>query len=181
MDRLRPARRCPARLARGAHLLELLLVVLLLAVLSTLAWPALNAMLLRYRADALQLSLHASLSGARSRALSERSLVGLCASEDGATCSLAWSAVWIVYRSGERRAPPASPADVLVRHRGRADITVHAQASSGRPLLFFQPDGRSPGANLTLRICAGNRLHGRLVVNNGGRTRSERVVRETPC
>lgn len=174
---------CPLgpRSARGVHLTELLVVIAVLAVLLAASWPALQALLLRQRADALQLTLHASLSGARSEALRRRELIGLCASVDGLRCSDDWSAGWIIYRSGDQRGEPESPEAILIHHTGRSDISILALASSGRPQLFFQPDGRSPGANLTLRICAGNRLHGTLIVNNGGRTRSERVDRDTPC
>jgi len=168
-------------LPRGMHLVELLVVVAILAVLLAAGWPALHPMLLRHRADALQLTLHASLSSARSEALMRRELIGLCASDDGEHCTLDWSAGWIIYRSGGKRGTPESREDILAHHQGRSDVSIVAQTSSGRPLLFFQPDGRSPGANLTLRICAGSRLHGRLVVNNGGRTRSERVDRALPC
>ncbi|WP_275427771.1 GspH/FimT family protein [Stenotrophomonas maltophilia] len=178
MDRIpRPDRSAP----RGMHLVEMLVVIAVLAVLVAVGWPALHPLLLRHRADALQLALHASLSSARSEALKRRELIGLCASEDGEHCSRDWSAGWIIYRSGSHRGTPASAEDILTHHQGRTDIAIVAQASSGRPLLFFQPDGRSPGANLTLRICAGNRLHGRLVINNGGRVRSERVDRTLPC
>lgn len=181
---MRPAHApCPVgpRPARGVHLTELLVVVVVLAVLLAASWPALQPLLLRQRADALQLNLHASLSGARSEALRRRELIGVCASVDGLHCNDDWSAGWIIYRSGEQRREPASPEAILVHHTGRPDIAVVARASSGRPRLFFQPDGRSPGANLTLRICAGGRLHGALVVNNGGRTRSERADRNAPC
>ncbi|MBA0446871.1 GspH/FimT family protein [Stenotrophomonas maltophilia] len=163
------------------HLVELLVVVAVLAVMLAAGWPALHSSLLRHRADALQLTLHASFSSARSEALKRRELIGLCASDDGEHCSLDWSAGWIIYRSGGKRGTPGSPDAILAHHLGRTDIAIIAQASSGRPMLFFQPDGRSPGANMTLRICAGSRLHGRLVVNNGGRARSERVDRTLPC
>lgn len=167
--------------SRGMHLVEMLVVIAILSVLLAVGWPALRPVLLRQRADALQLTLHASLSSARSEALKRRELIGLCASDDGEQCSRDWSAGWIIYRSGRHRGTPASAQDILTHHQGRTDIAIVAQASGGRPLLFFQPDGRSPGANLTLRICAGDRLHGRLVINNGGRIRSERVDRTLPC
>ncbi|MCU1003016.1 GspH/FimT family pseudopilin [Stenotrophomonas maltophilia] len=175
-----PCPHCP-RTARGVHLTELLVVIAVLAVLLAATWPALRPLLLRHRADALQLTLHASLSGARSEALRRRELIGLCASVDGLHCGDDWSAGWIIYRSGDQRGEPASPEAILIHHTGRPDISILAKASSGRPQLFFQADGRSPGANLSLRICAGNRLHGALIVNNGGRVRSEHVDRDTPC
>jgi len=165
----------------GMQLIELVTIIAVLSVLLAAGWPTLQSTLLRHRADALQLTLHASLSSARSQALIRRELIGVCASEDGQQCTDDWSAGWIIYRSGLRRCPPATPEAILAHHRGRDDVSILAHASSGRPLLFFQADGRSPGANLTLRICAGRHLHGKLVVNNGGRTRSERSNRDLPC
>ncbi len=167
--------------ALGMQLIELVTIIAVLSVLLAAGWPTLQSTLLRHRADALQLTLHASLSSARSQALIRRELIGVCASEDGHQCTDDWSAGWIIYRSGLRRGPPATPEAILAHHRGRDDVSILAHASSGRPLLFFQADGRSPGANLTLRICAGRHLHGKLVVNNGGRTRSERSNRDLPC
>jgi len=165
----------------GMQLIELVTIIAVLSVLLAAGWPTLQSTLLRHRADALQLTLHASLSSARSQALIRHELIGVCASEDGHQCTDDWSAGWIIYRSGLRRGPPATPEAILAHHRGRDDVSILAHASSGRPLLFFQADGRSPGANLTLRICAGRHLHGKLVVNNGGRTRSERSNRDLPC
>lgn len=165
----------------GMQLIELVTIIAVLSVLLAAGWPTLQSTLLRHRADALQLTLHASLSSARSQALIRRELIGVCASEDGHQCTDDWSAGWIIYRSGLRRGPPATPEAILAHHPGRDDVSILAHASSGRPLLFFQADGRSPGANLTLRICAGRHLHGKLVVNNGGRTRSERSNRDLPC
>ena len=165
----------------GMQLIELVTIIAVLSVLLAAGWPTLQSTLLRHRADALQLTLHASLSSARSQALIRRELIGVCASEDGHQCTDDWSAGWIIYRSGLRRGPPATPEAILAHHRGRDDVSILAHASSGRPLLFFQADGRSPGANLTLRVCAGRHLHGKLVVNNGGRTRSERSNRDLPC
>ncbi|WMJ68609.1 GspH/FimT family protein [Stenotrophomonas sp. 24(2023)] len=173
--------RCRRHRPAGFHLPELLVVVAVLSLLAALAWPAWQSLLLRQRASALQLNLHASLSSARMQALARRQLIGLCASDDGATCSSDWSQGWMVFASGDHRAPPASADAVLAYHRGDRHIAVHARASSGRPQVFFQPDGRSPGANLTLTICVGPRLHGRLVVNNGGRTRSERHHGDMTC
>lgn len=167
--------------ALGMQLIELVTIIAVLSVLLAAGWPTLQSTLLRHRADALQLTLHASLSSARSQALIRRELIGVCASEDGHQCTDDWSAGWIIYRSGLRRGPPATPEAILAHHRGRDDVSILAHASSGRPLLFFHADGRSPGANLTLRICAGRHLHGKLVVNNGGRTRSERSNRDLPC
>lgn len=171
----------PIRLQRGLNVLEMLLILAILAILSALALPALQPLLLQHRADALRLTLHATLATARSQALHRRELIGLCASDDGMHCARDWSRGWILYRSGKRRGPPSGPQSILLHHRGRTDIAVRAESSLGRPQLYYQPDGRSPGANLTLRICAGPWLHAKLVVSNSGRARSQRIHTQTPC
>jgi len=171
----------PAPCHAGHGLLECLAVLTVLAILAALALPAAAEMLNSLRADTLRMTLHTGLARARSEALSRRELIGVCASADGLQCGEDWSAGWMMYRSGHRRGPPASPAAVLAHHPGRSGVQLSAQATAGRPLLFFQADGRSPGANVTLRICHGGQVRGEIVVNNGGRARSRRVLHPSPC
>jgi len=171
----------PAPHHAGHGLLECLAVLTVVAVLAALALPAAAEMLNGLRADMLRMTLHTSLARARNEALTRRELVGVCASADGLQCGDDWSTGWMMYRSGGRRGPPASPSAVLAHHPGRSGLRLSALATAGRPLLFFQADGRSPGANVTLRICQGGQVRGEVVVNNGGRARSRRVSQPSPC
>lgn len=171
----------PAPHNAGLSLPECLAVLSVLAVLAALTLPALNSLLNNLRADALRMTLHTSLNRARYEAITRMELIGVCASADGLRCSQDWSKGWIMYRSGIQRRPPTSAADVLAYHQGRSGLQLVAQATEGRPQLFFQADGRSPGANATLRICHGGRQLGQVVINNGGRTRSAIVRASTSC
>ena len=44
-----------------------------------------------------------------------------------------------------------------------------------------QPDGRSAGSNITLRVCNSGQLVGELTVNNVGRSRTRRISGNVPC
>ena len=58
---------------------------------------------------------------------------------------------------------------------------LRVASTSGRQQLRYLPDGRSAGSNLTVRLCREDTLLGRVIVNNGGRVRSERASGSTPC
>ncbi|WP_295570903.1 GspH/FimT family protein [Stenotrophomonas maltophilia] len=163
------------------HLLELLVVVAVLAVLLAAGWPALQELLLRQRAESTRLSLQSGLATARYQAIMRRALIGLCASPDGRHCGDDWSLGWIVYRTDGRRQPPSSTESILLHQSGLSSVRISAASSAGRPQLYFQPDGRSPGANLTLRICVDDRERSRVIVSNSGRIRSTRSRDTPPC
>jgi len=59
--------------------------------------------------------------------------------------------------------------------------SVQARASVGRVRVRYQPDGRSGGNNLTIRVCVGALAGGEVIVNNVGRVRSKRSPAGTPC
>lgn len=142
---------------------------------------SLQALLLHQRAEATRFSLQAALATARSQAIMRRELIGLCASADGQRCGDDWSQGWIAYRAAGAWQPP-STADAIVLHQGgRPDVTISTASSSGRPQLYFQPDGRSPGSNLTLQICVRGREHARVIVSNSGRARSSTTRTGQAC
>ncbi|MEN4955229.1 GspH/FimT family pseudopilin [Stenotrophomonas indicatrix] len=166
---------------RGMHLLELLVAVAVLAILLAAGWPTFQALLVQQRSEATRFNLHSGLATARTQAIMRRALVGLCASTDGRRCSDDWSQGWIVYSTGGRRQPPSSADAVLLHQSGLPNVSIRATSNSGRAQLYFQPDGRSPGANLTLRICADGRERSHVIVSNSGRIRSTRTRSDQPC
>ena len=166
---------------RGMHLVELLAVVAVMAALLAAGWPSLQSLLLRQRADATRINLQSGLATARYQAIMRRTLIGICASTDGHHCGDDWSQGWIIYRAIGGRQPPSSADAILMHQTGFPNIKIRGATSSGRPQLYFQPDGRSPGANLTLRIYADGREHSRIIVSNSGRVRSTRTRTDRPC
>ena len=52
---------------------------------------------------------------------------------------------------------------------------------SSRPLLRYQPDGRSANSNLTVHVCVDGRISGQVIVNNLGRVRTSYQKAGSPC
>lgn len=167
--------------AKGLTLIELLTAVAVLAVLATLGLPALQDAAQRWRGAAALHHLSGSFALARSAAVARGHPVSVCPATPEGRCGGGrdWSGGWLVYADRARRDQPAGPEDVLRRHRGEAGIAVHT--SAGRQRVRFQPDGRAGGSNLSLHVCADGALLGQIVVNNGGRARSQRPAGPTPC
>ena len=76
---------------------------------------------------------------------------------------------------------PDLPQDILRDENAPIHPSLRIVSSSGRVQLRYLPDGRSAGSNLTVRLCREDKLMGRVIVNNGGRVRSERASGSTPC
>ncbi|WP_372015302.1 GspH/FimT family pseudopilin [Pseudoxanthomonas sp. 10H] len=167
----------------GFTLLELSLCLAVASVLAVLAVPELQRMTQRYRAGAAMHLLATDLALARNAAVSRGVPVTLCPSRGDGRCrdTPDWSAGWLVYRDPQRAAQPASAGDILQDVRQPLHASVRVAASAGRLRVRYQPQGFSPGSNLTLRVCAAMRLQGEVVVNNAGRPRSRRVDGRVDC
>lgn len=168
----------------GLTLLELLVVVAILAIVTTVALPAFGDVMQRTRAQAAMHQLTASIAGARSAAIRRRLPTSLCPARAAAACrdDVDWSGGWLVFADPDGNGQPDASGD-LIRHVQAPDgITV--RSTTGRTRIRFQRDGRSGGSNLSLSVCSREeepRLLGKVVLNISGRTRSERPTAPTPC
>lgn len=119
---------------RGFSLFELLLVLLLIAVLTGLALPALGAFAARSRVHAEISALFHAIHVARKESIMRRRVVSVCASSDGRDCSgsRAWSAGWIMFANRDDDSPPQVDADepVLQVHRPNDGVRITANRSS---------------------------------------------------
>ncbi|WP_206861320.1 GspH/FimT family protein [Lysobacter changpingensis] len=170
--------------ANGLTLLELLVVVAVTAVLLTLGVPAFMGALERVRVHGAFSALTTSLAHARLSAVSRRITVGVCPSRDGRQCrkDLIWDQGWITFIDRARNGVPAG-TDAILQHATPDLSGISVRSTVGRHLVRYQPSGFSAGSNVTLRICrlGDHRELGRVVVNNGGRARSERPTRLQEC
>lgn len=162
-------------------LLELSVTLAVVAVVCLLALPSFNATMSRMRADMLRMQLVSVFNSARSTAITRHEPVAVCPSDDGRRCIGDWSRGWLIHR--DRGGPSASPAeeDILHYRAGYSDAAVRATTGQDRRRLRFQRDGRSGGSPLTVDICTGGTLRGRVIVNNVGRTRALRMREDTDC
>lgn len=169
--------------ASGFSLVELLTVLAILAVVLVSA-PSMTQMVRNAQVQGILHSMTSSLALARTTAISRNHPVTLCPSDDGLRCSGAtdWSSGWIVYLDSGRQPQPQPPSEVLeVVPPLRGGLAM--RTSAGRPRIRYQPSGWASGSNLALTLCAshGDTLAGRIVVNNAGRSRTERANQGLPC
>ncbi|UEX19589.1 GspH/FimT family pseudopilin [Stenotrophomonas sp. SI-NJAU-1] len=169
----------PARLSRGLHLLELVIVLMVLSVLLALAWGPWQRTIRHLQAESLRAELATSLALARSTATTQRRRVTVCGSDDAVNCGNAWNQGWLV-----RMEPPpwAAATDAAVIHvREPLPAAVRMQSSQHRLHVQFLPDGRNAGTNQSLLLCVDGKEHSRVIISVGGRVRSERPRSEKPC
>ncbi|WP_411850558.1 GspH/FimT family pseudopilin [Stenotrophomonas sp. LGBM10] len=177
---MRPDPGTPLRVG-GVSLVQLLLTLALLGVLATLALPGLQGVLDRTRVDTVRMQLLSAFATARSTAISRRHAVSVCASNDGRQCGLDWSTGWLIYHDRRHQHQPATPDDVLHYQPGQRGRGIHATATSGRPTLRYDANGRSLGSNLTIALCVRGERRGDVIVNNTGRARSLMYRSSEPC
>ena len=166
-----------SRAPRGFTLIECLACLALLAVVTTLGVPAWGSLAGAARVSGAMHRLTSDLAIARSSAIRGNVAHIACAGSPSTGCQAGgWEPGWIVFadRNGNRRADPGE----IVAEAG----PLHAIAIvATRTQVRYLPDGRSPHANLSLRICRAGALRGEVVVNNTGRVRSRRLDGTTAC
>lgn len=170
--------------ARGFTLIELMATLAVLVITLTLGVPAFAGLQQRVRAINAYHLLTGSLAIARLGAVKRGEPVSVCPSSDGLRCrdDVVWDDGWIVFVDPGRNDQPGSEAAVLQRIDGIGD-GLALRSTGGRTMVRFTPDGWAYGSNLSIRLCSREpaRLLGKVVVNNGGRPRSERFDKEKPC
>jgi type IV fimbrial biogenesis protein FimT len=130
---------------RGFSAVELMVTVALLAVVATLAVPALQTLLQNNRAAAIANDLVSAIRLARSEAVTRAQQVTLCPSTDGTSCanSTNWASGWLV-RNAAGATVKAFPA-----------ITQTAAGTTltgSRATLVFEPTGFLNGTNFTFNL-----------------------------
>ncbi|WP_368865214.1 GspH/FimT family pseudopilin [Stenotrophomonas maltophilia] len=168
----------PARKARGLHLPEMLVVLMILCVLLAVAWRPWQRAMRQLQAESLRAQLVGSLSLARSTAITEGRPVTVCGSGDGSRCDNRWSQGWRV--QVEPRVASGGMTTLLhtLENRNRH---VELRASDHRAHIRFRADGRNAGTNQSIVLCVQGLEHSRVIINIPGRIRSLRPRVPTPC
>ncbi len=165
----------------GFTLIELILAIALLAVLLTLALPAMSGFTQQQRVISASNHLMTHLQLARNEAVTRNSYVTACPSPDQLSCQgNRWDLGWIIFHDPDRTSQPESPAQILRVVQPDERLLMH---SGGRLFVRFQPNGGAYGSNLTVRICDPQQLAEprSVIVSNPGRPRVSSELPADAC
>ncbi len=152
----------------GFTILELMVVLAIAGIVSSIAYPNLRDSLRKSRIQSETAHLLGDLMFARSEAVKLNRNVAVCKSTDGAACAVNnttfWDAGWIVFRDDGGGGATAADAgngtfdasETLLRQSGDivGGIAIRATADFEN-VLTYRPNGRSSGSsNQFFKICS---------------------------
>lgn len=172
----------------GFTLVELLIVLCIVAILTTVVVPELRHFIQEQRMVTQANEVLTVLAIARNSALHRQVRVTLCTSDNQQICNRAnaWEAGWLLFTDAGVRGQ-VDENDQILRSGGKlsADNTLRA-GGTFRYYVSYLPDGTSQGsgglANDTLRLCdARGREHARsIIINVTGRVRIRKGASQCP-
>lgn len=127
---------------RGLTLIELLVALLVASVILFMGVPTLTELTNQLNFGAIQRSLMANLSYARSEAVTQGYPVTLCASTDGLTCSPEigdWSAGWIIFYDADDNSIYEPDYDQIIRSNSIDSVVSLSWSGAGN--IVFNGDG----------------------------------------
>ena len=130
-----------AKSQRGFSLVELMVAIAVLAVLSSIAIPSFNEIIMSTKLRSYANNFIASANLARSEAIKNNSVVRLCASNNGTSCTGNWQNGWIVIKANNT---------VIERQQATSDGYLITEASGTNTLNFQSTGIGSTQAALTI-------------------------------
>lgn len=163
---------------RAFSLYEALVTLTVISTISTVAVPAYQQLISSQRIASAVNSLVTALHLARSEAIKRNERAVLCPSIDGRIChnngtgGTAWEDGYLVYI--DRNANHEIDADEAVVWSSGSHEGLRIRSTASRDHVTYQPNGMTPGSNLTFTFCD---KHGRgtpraVIVSINGRPRT---------
>jgi type IV fimbrial biogenesis protein FimT len=138
----------PHQQQAGFTLIELMITLVVLAILVGVGVPSFNQLRLNSNTGALANDLASALNLARSEAVTRAEQVNVCPSNDGTSCSGAWTDGWIVIVNASSevlRAYPAPAAGATITQTPAANTSIGfgplGQPLAGTTQIVAQVDG----------------------------------------
>ncbi|MFC2993477.1 GspH/FimT family pseudopilin [Halomonas tibetensis] len=159
---------CPPQRQQGLTLIELIVVIAVLAIITTVGIPNFQQFTARNEVAAEVMKLKSALSMAQTHAIMKRSTVTLCPSADRTSCSNGdWSLPLLVIHG---RAESGDINGEILRHFNPGRVESVTYRNDNRPIRYGRL-GRPAGHNGTLRICGRMGTGASVIVSNFGRVR----------
>lgn len=164
-----------AKRIAGVTLIEVLVVISIIAVLTTMAMPALGNLKQSVASRTARSALSVSINQARITAAMQGRQLVVCPSLNQNNCdhNLRWQHGWISFIDSNQNGEHDTGEDIMgITQAQPAGVVI--LSSSGRHRIRYQGDGTSDGSNLTLTVCdrRGAKFASTLVLSNSGRLRS---------
>jgi len=153
----------------GFTLIELMIVVVLIAIIATVAVPGFTSMIESNRFKGATNNVIGLLNFARSEAVRKGQYVVVGPNGSG------WQEGMLVYQEGEN---PSAPGFVPLRLLEEMPGSVTLELASGSPPRFTGTGKQHSFGVSEFRLCPGNGEPGVLIVVNGG---GQTFRRETPA
>jgi len=158
----------------GLTLIELLTTLAIGSITLSLAIPAMGALIgTNTRAGSVN-TMISHLQLARSEAITRGRYSILCPSVNGQDCldSTVWEGGYILVEDSNNNKVVDSD-DRLIRRVQQLDNRISIRSTPGRKRILFNPQGMSPGFNLTLSFCDQQQaVEPRVIIlSNSGRPR----------
>ena len=159
----------------GASLVEVVIVLVIIAILASMAAPSFRSYVQDTRTAALLNDFVSLLADVRSEAVTRRAPVVLCPSSDGFVCSGSWSDGWMAYidldNSGTRQAAKLKKGEACDPAVNEC-VVQHLRPPEGGPVVTnvddhanigFLATGFLNGRQETFELCIDGATGGRQV------------------
>lgn len=138
--------------AEGFTLVELMVVIVIAAILLTIAVPSFDNLIRRNNVESLQTTLSSAVATARTEAASRNRVVTICASSNATDCGNDWNKGWIVFEDRESpigaRDAAKEPLIDVYQHSGDYTFTTSTGSTAPTELSFtsqgFLREGQQP-------------------------------------
>jgi type IV fimbrial biogenesis protein FimT len=157
-------------------MIEQIMVLAIMAALTSMAVPPMRKLLSRNQLQVAQTDFITALQHARETAVTSGKRTLFCPTRDGKSCSndMRWDSGWLLGHDVDCDDQPDNrPLYTGHSYNGKLIIS----SSAGRHIVRFHPDGSASGSNITLLFCQrADPQHAlSVVVSNSGRIRGAPV------
>ena len=140
---------------RGFTLIELMVTLVIVAILVGIAMPRFRSVSEQVNFTSVQQSLTSSLFLARSESVKRGVDVGVCASNDGQSCSnprRRWNQGWIIYTDLNRNSVYNAGTDELLRYN-EVELNLVIKWSHNRTIVFEADGSVTDISSGSFKIC----------------------------